>query len=39
MTPIDWFWAIVANAVVIGGAVLGAMIVWYWLVVVAHRAR
>lgn len=33
------FWSIVSYAVVIGGAVLAALVLRYWFVTIPHRAR
>ena len=39
MGGIEWFWAIVCNAMVIGGAVAGGLLMWYWWVSVPHGYR
>jgi len=39
MTPIDWFWAIVCNAFVIGGAVFTVVLFRYYASVVPHGRR
>jgi len=36
---LEWFWAIVCNAMVIGGAVAGGMLMMYWWNSVPHGYR
>jgi hypothetical protein len=37
VTGIDWFWAIVCNAMVIGGAIVPALLFGYWYSSGPHR--
>ena len=39
MSGIEWFWTIVCFAIVVGGAVLGGAVMYYWFVEIPRRVR